>query len=158
MNDLDVNTAKYNDLLAYAKGTLGLDVPHGVTKPALLQLIAQQTGQKVAAGMGGESAGMVEAGRQVEKNLKELRKQKKVRIRIHENKDHPKRIPVCVNGVMYTMKPGAWVDVPESVVDVLRNAVITSYSQHEDGSGKIITVGHESLQFPFEIAPQSIAA
>jgi hypothetical protein len=155
--DIDLKTAKYNELFAYAKGTLGLDLPHGITKPALLDLISKQTGKSIAAGTSDEAN---EPSARVTKELRELRKQQKVRIRIHESPDHPKRIPVSVNGVLYTIKPGAYVDVPESVVEVLRNAEKLTYSQREE-DGKIITVEHKSLQFPFEVvgpAPMPKAA
>lgn len=144
---IDVNTATRNELLAAAK-KLGLDAPNTMSKEALKDLIAMQTGQKVAA----EGAGTPERGAQVEKNLAEQRKQKRIRIRIHENKDHPIRIPVNVNGVRYTIKPGVWVDVPAAVVEVLKNAKASYIVQMRDERGHDVNVVREGLQFPFEIA------
>src|SRR5262245_44810011 len=115
---IDVNQATRNQLLEHAH-KLGLDAPGPMSKQAVKDLIAQHTVQRVVA----EGADVPEDPKLVEKNMKELRKQKKVRIRIHEDPRHPRRIPVSVNGVSYTIKPGVWVDVPEAVVEVLRNAV-----------------------------------
>lgn len=154
MTSIDINQAKYNDLVAHARTVLGLDIPHGITKPALIELISKQTGQKPVEGAGDSTT---EPDKRVAKELRVLQKEPKVRIRIHENKDHPKRIPVSVNGVMYTIKPGAWVDVPKSVVEVLRNAITTTYTQHENERGHLINVPHESLQFPFEVSPGHVA-
>lgn len=142
---IDVNTASRNELFGYAKNVLGLAVEATMTKEQIRQLVAKQTGQA----MEGESA---EAGKQVEKNLRDLRKAPKKRIRIHENPDHPKRITVCVNGVTYTLKPGVYIDVPEPVVEVLRNAKRTTYRTVEE-NGKMQTIASDSLAYPFEVAP-----
>lgn len=147
MSTIDVNTAKYNDLLHFAKETLALDVPKNIDKPALKELVAQHLGTKVAA----EGAPPAEEGAVIAKNLRSLQKQPKVRIRIFEHPDHPKRIPVCVNGVRFTIKPGVYVDVPEAVVEVLRNARQTKIVQHDDERGHPVNSAREGLQFPFEI-------
>lgn len=147
MDTIDVNTAKYNDLLHFAKETLALDVPKNIDKPALKELVAQHLGTKVAA----EGAAPAAESAVVAKNLRSQRAEPKVRIRIFEHPDHPKRIPVCVNGVRYTIKQGVYVDVPESVVEVLRNARMTKIVQHDDERGRPVNTTREGLQFPFEI-------
>lgn len=145
--NIDVNTATRNELLKFAH-TLGLDAPNTMSKADVKDLIAKQLGQQVKA----EGPASEEPSPLVEKNMAALRKQKKVRIMIHENPDHPRRIPVSVNGVNYSIKPGVWVDVPESVVEVLRNAKATYITQYDNERGIPVNVSREGLQFPFQIA------
>lgn len=146
MSEMNVTAASWNELQAKAK-ELGLDVPRGTTKEALRDLVGKQLGVTVNA-----LDAKDENGPEVEKNLAEQRKQRRVKIRIHEQPNQPSRVPVCVNGVTWTMKAGAVVEVPESVVEVLRNAVQTHIHQTEQ-DGKIITHTRDGLQFPFEILP-----
>lgn len=141
---IDINTATRNQLFAFARTELGLEVKVDMSKQDLQQLVGAQIGQKTSLGESPEPKGLVE------KNLRNLRGQKKVTIRIADDPSYPHRVPVSVNGVDFTMKRGAWVEVPEAVVEVLQNAVQTIISQQEV-DGKIITTQQHKHAFQFEI-------
>jgi predicted Mrr-cat superfamily restriction endonuclease len=55
---------------------------------------------------------------------KALSEQKKVRVRIPADKlnKHDVVVPVCVNGYTYQIKRGEWVEVPQTVADILEQA------------------------------------
>lgn len=55
---------------------------------------------------------------------KELAKQPKVNIRIPKDPLNPKddSVPVGVNGYYFVIKRGEYVDVPQTVADILREA------------------------------------
>lgn len=150
MNDkqIDVNTASKQELFAYARDELGLEVSASTTKDELKHLIGAQLGAEVNAGAPPEA----DADTLVTQNHKELRKQKKIKIRIHEHSDHPPRIFVSVNGVDFTIKPGAVVEVPEAVVGVLRDAMQTKFTQvRDENTGRLRTVTNTSQAYPFEV-------
>lgn len=143
---IDVNTATRQDLVDFCQ-TEGLKVPHNASKADIQAIVAKQLGVSVEAGSGDISK---ELGPEAKASFLEQQKQRKVRIRVFENKDHPPRIPVIVNGVPYTIVPGAEVEVPESVVGVLNDAIVTSYKQERDGEGFKL-VAQKSLAYPFEV-------
>lgn len=147
--EINVNTASRAEMLEYARTELGLKVEDSATKSELKDLVAKQLGDVVLATNSMDSL-MDEMTPEVRRMLGELRKEKKVKIRIFENKDHPSRIPVGVNGVMFTIKPGAVVEVPESVVGVLENAITTTYSQVYDDRGEPKTIARRQRTFDFE--------
>lgn len=142
---IDLNNSSRDELLTHARDDLGLKVPGNISKADLQQLIAAQTGDVV------DSAQRPDATQEQLAAMKEIRKQKTVRIRVFENPKHKGRVPVSVNGIEFTIKPGAEVEVPECVVEVLRNAVATEYSQMTGDDGSIRTVASQSQQFPFEV-------
>jgi len=63
---------------------------------------------------------------------------KKVKLLIEEQEgdEHSPRVFIQVNGFPYSIKRGFTVEVPESVIEVLKNAVITKMFQNVD-SGEI---------------------
>lgn len=69
---------------------------------------------------------------------------KRQKIMIHKGEGDLGKLPVdvFVNGMGYTIKRGVAVEVPEEVVDVLKNAVMTEYE-----NGEAIEVP----RFPFSI-------
>lgn len=66
--------------------------------------------------------------------LEELRAAPKVKIRIHKTGDKSERADVLagVNGVLYSMRRGEDVEVPEPVAKVLETAVQTLYEFDEE--------------------------
>lgn len=148
---IDVNTATRESLVEYCKEN-GLKVPHNASKADLQQLVATQLGVTVEEGSGDLNK---ELGPDAQRAWANLRKQKKVKIRILENKDHPKRIFVGVNGVPFSIVQGAVVEVPESVVEVLRNAIHETITDEEylkpDGTRDIRRVSHRAMIYPFEM-------
>ena len=53
-----------------------------------------------------------------------LAKEKKVRIKIPEDRKNPMNrvVPVCVNGYLYYINRGETVEVPETVAEILTQA------------------------------------
>lgn len=147
---IDVNTASWAEMKEFAKEQ-GFKVPGNISKAALVDLITRQTGQKEAVQVGGEAN--PEVSKLVARNLRDLRSQPKVEVFIHEDPRHPPRIPVSINGVRYTLKPGAWCKVPRAVADVLQNAVQGHISTHIDDQGRVQTTRRTALQFPFQMRP-----
>lgn len=149
---IDVNSATREEMLAFAKDSLGLNPNNRIGKADLQHLIAQHIGTTVDSGGNDAEA---EAGPEVKKNKAALDAQKRVRIRIHEHPDHPAKVSVMVNGVGYWIKTGAVVSVPESVVEALRNAVQHKPMMVEDDSSllgmrAVVKQGHA---YPFEVLP-----
>lgn len=67
----------------------------------------------------------------------ELRKQKKAKIMIPSTEHDREPVSVGVNGYVFLIQRDKEVEVPESVVQVLRDAKLTTYRQkkREDGEG-----------------------
>ena len=147
---IDVNTSTRDQMLNYARAELGLDVKGNISKAELIDLLARQTDQQVMVQTGGGDTNP-EQTTQVAKHMRSLRGQKKVEVFVYEDPRHPKRIPVNINGVRYTLKPGAWCRVPESVAKVLADAVQGHISTYLDDQGKVHTTRRTSLQFPFQM-------
>ena len=73
----------------------------------------------------------------------------KFKLMVHKiGDDKAPAIQVSVNGKMYHIKKGVEVIVPESVVEVLRNATKAVYEQ-EDGH----IIGTEMPSYPFSATP-----
>lgn len=74
----------------------------------------------------------------------------RVKIVLEENDDIPPTgLFVGVNGISFLIRPGAEVEVPESVVEVLRNA-ITSMPTTDPMSGQVIGY-RDRMRYPFRI-------
>lgn len=76
---------------------------------------------------------------EVNKNTNVKTKEKKVRIIIDEQvgPDAHSEVFVGVNGKHFLIKRGHEVEVPQSVVNVLSEAVITKIIRHEDGTEEL---------------------
>jgi hypothetical protein len=81
-----------------------------------------------------------------------LKGQKLIKIRIPSTETQKDPVPVGVNGYTYLIKRDHTVEVPESVVEVLNNAVATLYDQkeREDGNEGMELVPYDALRFPFQ--------
>jgi len=92
----------------------------------------------------------------VDDNIKEisdsLRKQKKVKIIIPSSESERDDVVVGICGYTYIIKRDHPVSVPESVVKVLRDAVVTQYKQvpRPDGNGNEL-VPYQSPRYPFQV-------
>lgn len=150
---IDINTATRDDLVEYAREELGLDVRKNISKSEVLQLVAKQLGVEVTP-----DSEAPEPGKVVSMKQRELNKQERVRVRIYEHEDLPSRVQVGVNGVMYTIVPGAIVSVPRAVVEVLRNAQRFTYRQFTGAEGKPEMRKAVGNAYPFEIVPDGVAA
>lgn len=75
--------------------------------------------------------------------------EKKVKIIIHEQEGigGTQDVTVSVNENAYQIKRGHEVEVPESVVHVLENAVITAYEPHPDKKGEYIERHYRRFNF-----------
>jgi len=114
------------ELVQYAKETHGVDVS-ALTKDAILSKLSDMEGK--------DYANMAEPNASVKSSAHaKLRKQKKIKIMIPstEAPDGKDDVQVGVNGVLYLIKRDLEVEVPESVVGVLKNAVQTLYLQNEE--------------------------
>ena len=76
--------------------------------------------------------------------------QKRVNILIHKVKGQTgsSDVQVSVNGKVYLIKRGVVVPVPESVVEVLRNAVRTEYTFVDEGQD---LEANDVLAYPFSL-------
>lgn len=143
---IDVNTATKAELIDYARDELGLGVDSSKTKAEIQDLVSKQLGQTVDADPDAPAEeSPVESAERAKLNA-----QQRIKIRIFESPEHPTRIFIGVNGVSFVIKPGAIVEVPESVVEVLRNAQKTTYRQVDTDRG---TEMKQQLaqSYPFEI-------
>lgn len=84
-----------------------------------------------------------------------LKSQPKVRIVIDQTGDEsaPKRVFVGVQGVGFWIERGKPVDVPQAVVNVLRESVKTLYRMEEDERGNRVMVGRDVPAYPFHTIP-----
>lgn len=75
------------------------------------------------------------------------------RIRIDETLTSNRQIPVYVyvNGLDMTIPRGVEVDVPNRVVEHLRNSKVKRRKQVDGADGKPVTTFLEVLQYPFQI-------
>ncbi len=78
---------------------------------------------------------------------------KKVTIMIHKSADKfaVDPVPVSLNGNQFTIKRGNPVEVPVELIEVLNNAVETSYDQVTNADQSTQMVPRESLSYPFQV-------
>jgi len=142
---IDIHTATRDQLIEYGREELGLAIPKNANKDVARDAVAVALGVSVQTDLKQDDKVPV-----MTRNEAELNKQERVRLRILEGPDLPPRVQIGVNGVMYTIVPGAVVEVPKSVVGVLRNAYRTDYRQEVvEGVPKMSE--RNSLAYPFEI-------
>lgn len=86
-----------------------------------------------------------------------LKAQPKVRIVIDQTGDEsaPKRVFVGVQGIGFWIERGKPVDVPQAVVNVLRESVKTLYRMEEDERGNKVMVGRDVPAYPFHTLPMA---
>jgi hypothetical protein len=131
--DMNLNTATKSDVIAYAND-LGVEVAEGDTRQVIVDKIRTVLGEPAPQKISPE----------LQSKPAEKPGVKMVKIRIAKSdKDSKYPVFVGVNGVGYAIKRGEAVEVPEPVVEALRNAVQVSYA--EDGTS------NESLVYPFEV-------
>lgn len=114
--------------------------PAAAAKPKRTRAKADASAPKSGAGTGG--------GRSVTQSL---RTSPKVSLKIHEMENPPVGgVPVSVNGYMYRIQPGQWVDVPEAVVEVLEHAQETKAVMDHKGT----IIGHRTVpRFSYSTRP-----
>ncbi len=80
-----------------------------------------------------------------------LAKQKKHKIMIPSTERDKGAVPVGINGYVYNIPRDKEVEVPEAVLEVLKNASYTVYTQkkREEGEGNEL-VGTEVRRFAFQ--------
>ena len=93
----------------------------------------------------------LEPAKEAPAKIKQVKKPSgKVKIILEENDDIPPTgLFVGVNGNGYLIRAGAEVEVPESVVDVLRNA-ITSMPTLDPQSGQVVGY-RDRMRYPFRV-------
>jgi hypothetical protein len=67
----------------------------------------------------------------------QLDAQPKVEINIAKTADNEGDVAIGINGHTYLIKRGEWVKVPQSVFEVLENAVMEHFKQVERGDGQV---------------------
>lgn len=82
----------------------------------------------------------------------DLHSQRKIKINIPATESEKDDVFVQINGYAFLIKRGVDVEVPESVVGVLEDAKIMTYTQvsRADGEGKEL-VGMETQSIPFSV-------
>ena len=129
------------ELVEYLRERHGVDMPEA-TKDILLQKAAEldDVDYEEMANPAKPLPATVAA--------KELASQSKTKIRIPttDNSDGQQPVFVSVNGHAYVIQRDMDVDVPESVVEVLRNASTTSYKMIDNEM-----VPRDMLAYPFSV-------
>lgn len=81
---------------------------------------------------------------------KTVTKADRIKIQLEENDDIPPTgLFVGVNGDSFLIRPGSEVEVPPSVVEVLRNAV-TSMPTVDPTSGQVVGT-RDRMRYPFRV-------
>jgi hypothetical protein len=111
MSEFNLNRAPKVDLEAKAL-EIGID-PEGKTAMKLREEIAAALGEPL----------VVEQSKPQSKIEAELKKQKRVKITISPDDNDSQPVFVGVNGVGFSIDRGREVEVPASVVEVLRHAI-----------------------------------
>ena len=125
--EINLDSASKDELIQYAE-TLGVEVGSRDNKPDIADKIRLALGEPVAESA--EAATTASAD-------------KRVKIRIAKDSQDKQDVFIGVNGTGYRIKRGEIVEVPESVVHVLRNAIQHNYDAENNRS--------DSLAYPFEI-------
>lgn len=83
--------------------------------------------------------------------MEELHGQKKIKIMIASTERDKEAVTVGVNGYHYNIPRDQWVEVPESVIEVLNNSKMTTYTQkkREAGEGNEM-VAVDVARFPYQ--------
>lgn len=97
----------------------------------------------------GDIEGAVDNTKEV---VRELRAQRRFKIRINSTDSEQEDVPVGIQGHVFLIKRDTEVVVPESVVEVLRGATKTLFRQRKraDGEGNEL-VPYQAPRFPFEV-------
>ena len=91
-------------------------------------------------------------------NIRELTRQAldvqpKIKVMIPVTESDKDDVPISINGYTYLVKRGHWVDLPRDVVEVLRNAVYTIYTQKRregEGAEGMELIPEEVPAIPFQ--------
>lgn len=145
---MNLDKATVEELRTYARNELGINPPPGLTKDALRKVIQEAVSEALPDD---DSVQTVSPAKPAEATSKVKRK----RIMIHKTGDKTGADDVIlgVNGRMYQIKRGMEVDVPASVVEVLKNAVEDRFEYHADprlpGGGEMVK--RQALAYPFSV-------
>ena len=71
--------------------------------------------------------------------------EKTYKIKINTDPNDPRPVQVAVQGVQYVVERGVEVEVPERIVEVLRNAVEIRYRREKDNT--LVPYEHPSYSF-----------
>lgn len=135
---IDLEVATKEELLEYANGELGMSIPEGLAVAGVKKRIKDELkklGQDVVESEAPAPAAPVvakPAAKPAPVNpFKVMRT-----IHIHKSSDDTgaDQVFVSVNGKSFLIKRGEDVEVPEPVVEVLKNAVETHGYQDRDGN------------------------
>lgn len=129
---IDLNTATAEECIKYAADNLGKRIAanalEATARAKLAEMIAEESGGvnplvAPAATPAGTNAF-------IDKVLDQMgppEAEKRIRIKIFEDKFDKQPVPVGVNGIQFLIKRGLEVEVPAAVVNVLNDAVTTTY-------------------------------
>lgn len=129
---IDLNVATASECIKYAADNLGKKIPSNYTdetaRKKLAEMIAEDNGgvnpqTTPAATPDGTNAF-------VNKVLGEMGPpdtEKRIRIKIFEDKNDKQPVAIGINGIMFTIKRGFEVEVPPAVVNVLNDAITTTF-------------------------------
>lgn len=108
-------------------------------------------GDAAPASAEGEDLKASDAGADINATRKILARQDKRVIMIPSSEKDKDAVPVGINGYVYNIPRDKWVEVPDSVCEVLENASITAYTQkkREEGEGNEL-IATDVRRFPFQ--------
>lgn len=144
----DLDTATVEEMRLFARNELGITPPAGLTKDALRKVLAEALSEGLPVD---DSVPQIAPAKAKDAKGKLQRK----RIMIHKTSDASGAddVLVGVNGRMFQIKRGVEVEVPMSVVEVLKNAVADKYEWRADpklsNGGEMVK--REALAYPFSV-------
>jgi len=138
MTQTELEEASRDELLAYAKDVKGMDLPKQIRTETLRNKL-----------LGNESN---EVDAKNKDKTEETQKEKRVKIIIQQSDTDSADVFVGVNGRPYLIQRGEGVEVPEHIVEVLRNAKKTVHTTKVDRqTGETTLEAREVLSYPFSI-------
>jgi len=141
---IDLKEANIADLRAYARDELGLQIPKNMTKDSIVEAIRES-----------DPSFNPEPVDPSEDLPQQVQKKNRLTIMIHKTgeKSGDRDVPVGVNGKVFLIKRGIEVEVPRSVVEVLKNAKETRWewvpSNNHPQGGELVS--REALSYPFSV-------
>lgn len=141
---MNLNRMNKADLKDHAINRLGLaeETAEEMSREQLIAFIRENDAE-----LNEESEPSADEARPAGKGKKSA--EKKVKIIIHEQEGvgGTQDVTVSVNEKAYQIKRGHEVEVPESVVHVLENAVITAYEPNPEKKGEYIERNYRRFNF-----------
>jgi len=142
MNDINLATATKAELKAWAINNIDLQLSLNMNEDTMCQKIKDKCSELKIDPPSSKVA--VKGGAAKSKNTKYIT----INIAKQDKPGGSEPVPVGVQGVLYTIPRGIDVDVPASVVEVLKNAIQDIVTQDQDTA----EIMHEDvLSYPYQV-------